>query len=132
MKTLLDYLIWGFIGTPYWSLPIYCIAVLIDKKELVQVCMFTLVCLGILWQMIMDWPRFCYCQSSACLSFFQSVEPLCLLVVRLPFVYANILCLNQVVFSTSYLALRVLLLLLCAFRPTTIVILILLFVLLLV
>jgi len=111
-ETLLDYLIWGVFYGALLVIAIYCIAVLIDKKEVSAIVLFTLVCLLFLWQMIWtghvlllpkQWPAF---------SFFQSVDPLLPLVCTSASLFTLTFLPKPSSFSTSYLALKLLFILL--------------------
>lgn len=107
-ETLLDYLIWGIFYGALLVIAIYCMFVLIDKREVSALALFTLVCLLFLWHTVWSGHVQLLPKQWHSLSFFQSVDLLLPLVCASASLFTLTFLPKPANFSRVYLALKLL------------------------
>jgi two-component system sensor histidine kinase BarA len=107
-ETLLDYLIWGIFYGALLVIAIYCMFVLIDKREVSGLALFTLVCLLFLWHTVWSGHVQLLPKQWHSLSFFQSVDLLLPLVCASASLFTLTFLPKPANFSRVYLALKLL------------------------
>jgi two-component system sensor histidine kinase BarA len=111
-ETLLDYLVWGIFYGALLVIAIYCIAVLIDKRELSAIVLFAIVCLLFVWQMVWSGHVQLLPKQWYALSFFQSVDMLLPFVCAAASLFTLTFLPKPTSFSASYLGVKLLFLIL--------------------
>ncbi|MFQ3206067.1 MAG: two-component system sensor histidine kinase BarA [Glaciecola sp.] len=111
-ETLLDYLIWGVFYGALLVTALYCIGVLIDKKELSAIVLFTIVCLLFLWQMVWSGHVQLLPKQWYALSFFKNAEILLPIVCAAASLFTLTFLPKPSSFSASYVGLKLLFLIL--------------------
>lgn len=111
-ETLLDYLIWGAFYGALLVIAMYCIFVLIDKREVSAIALFTLVCLLFLWHMVWSGHVQLLPKQWHALSFFQSVDLLLPFICASASLFTLTFLPKPTSFSSVYLALKLLFILL--------------------
>jgi two-component system sensor histidine kinase BarA len=111
-ETLLDYLIWGIFYGALLVTALYCIGVLIDKRELSAIVLFTIVCLLFLWQMVWSGHVQLLPKQWHALSFFKSADMLLTIVCGAASLFTLTFLPKPTSFSASYLGLKLLFLIL--------------------
>jgi two-component system sensor histidine kinase BarA len=111
-ETLLDYLIWGVFYGALLVTAIYCLGILIDKRELSAVVLLTIVCLLFLWQMVWSGHVQLLPKQWYALSFFKNVDMLLLFVCAAASLFTLTFLPKPTSFSASYLGLKILFLIL--------------------
>lgn len=107
-ETLLDYLIWGVFYGALLVIALYCIAVLLDKREVSALMLFTLVCLVFLWQMVWSGHVQLLPKQWHALSIFHSLDLLLPLVCASATLFTLTFLPKPKIFSNIHLALKLL------------------------
>ena len=111
-ETLLDYLIWGVFYGGLLVIAFYCVAVLLDKREVSAIVLFVLVGLVFLWQMVWSGHVQLLPREWQELSFFHSLDILLPLVCAAATLFTLTFLPKPSSLSSIHLALQILFLLL--------------------
>ena len=111
-ETILDYLVWGVFYGALLVTALYCIGILISKRERSAIVLFTMICLLFLWQMVwIGHIQFLPTQWYA-FSFFKNVDMLLPFVCAAASLFTLTFLPKPTSFSASYLGLKLLFLVL--------------------
>ncbi len=107
-ETLLDYLIWGMFYGGLLVIAMYCVAVLIDKKEISALVLFSLVCCVVLWQVMWSGHVQMLPEKWKSLSLFHSLDLMLPLVCAAASLFTLSFLPKPKAFSTIYSGLKLL------------------------